>query len=210
MKRTLISIACGVALSLFAGNAIAQDTVANSETSSVSAVQATTQSGVYSYNEATSIPKETWLNNVPSVSAPAIFGGGHPCLAGSSGSANIAGFGGGFGAAKAETICMLWFTGQPEAAIRAMAMMDPIACKAMNHVGYYRVDGKAAAFNCGDKEVVKGGIYTNATGTKTAPSVNLGFTKCARRADNSILIKYNSAGKKDKAKAQSNCSASLK
>lgn len=207
MKHFLIAAALILAPSL----ALSQDVSSGSEANSVSAVQATTQSGVYSYNEATTIPTRTTLDNVPAVSAPAIFGGGHPCLAGGSGSVAFAGFGGSYGRGVAETVCMLYIMGQPEAAIRALVMNDRQACAAINNVGYYRVGDSVIPFRCGE-QVVKGGKYTDGvskkvvTGSKGRPTL---FTKCYRKANNQIVIKYTSAGKANQKIAQNDCIKSL-
>lgn len=151
------------------------------------------------------------LNNVPAVTAPAVFGGGHPCLAGASGGIAVAGFGGSYGQGTAETVCMLYVMGQPEAAIRALVMSDPVACRALNNVGYYRVGGSVVPFKCG--ETVTGGIDTAGVSskksivtasTKSEPTLkDYGLRKCEKAAGNKVVVSYRPGV--DKALAKDNC-----
>lgn len=165
------------------------------------------------------------IRNVPAVTAPAVFGGGHPCLAGQSGGIAVAGFGGSYGAGDAEVVCMLLYAGQHEAAIRALVMTDPVACKALAHVGYYIVPmgngkSKAVPFSCG--KTVKGGVYSANVGQPAVASATVStknrvpntapklYTKCALDpATNQIKIKYTSVGRKDKPRAAKACQRAL-
>ena len=76
------------------------------------------------------------LKNAPAVSAPAVFGGGHPCLAGRSGGISVIGGGATYGQGDGEPACMAWVMGQPEVALRIMMRINPAFCEAMNNVGY--------------------------------------------------------------------------
>lgn len=197
---TIVAIIAAIFLPnlLFAQETQSQATSGSASGASAGAISGTTTNNTYTNS------KDTTLRSMAAVSAPAVFGGGHPCLAGVSAGAGIVGYGLSGGKSSAEPVCMLWYMGQPEAAIRALAATNPVACEALNNVGYYRVAGQTANFECGEP-TRKGGVFT---GTKTAPSS--GFTKCERRADNSILIKYSAAGRSNKTLAQKNCSASLR
>ena len=123
------------------------------------------------------------LNNVPAVQAPAVFGGGHPCLAGKSGGIAVAGFGGSYGEGNAEAACMAMVLGQPEVAIRIMASKSPAFCKAINNVGYYRVGNSVVPFQCG-KQTKRGGVdtvgvasTTTVVSTRSAPAAQ--WRKCS-------------------------------
>ncbi len=155
MKRILLitSLIAFSASASFAGSG--SNSEANSESNSASgaAAQAALQVNNHYSNGGTAT-----LKNVPAVSAPSVFGGGHPCLAGRSGGIAVAGFGGSYGSGEAETVCMLYVMGQPEAAIRALVMTDRVACKALSNVGYYRIGKSVVPFKC-DKTVA-GGIDT--------------------------------------------------
>ncbi len=120
------------------------------------------------------------LKNVPAVSAPSVFGGGHPCLAGQSAGIAVAGFGGTYGQGTAETVCMLYVMGQPEAAIRALVMTDRVACKALSNVGYYRIGKSVVPFKC-DKTVA-GGIDT--------PGATFRRTKVSSRSTVHVSASY--------------------
>lgn len=209
--KTFTSIIAAVAL--FAAPAVAQDST--SQSGAVSGSQSAAVSGsALQVNNTYNTPDTTKqtitqnggykVQNVPAVSAPAIFGGGHPCLQGASGGAAGAGWGLSLGGSKAETVCMLWVIGQPEAAIRALAATDPTACKALNDVGYYRVGGSTAPFECGEK-TIRGGVYS----TKTDTNQPL-YSKCARRSDGKIQIKYTKAGKANIQMAQTSCANTLR
>ena len=164
------------------------------------------------------------LRNVPAITAPSILGGGHPCLSGQSGGIAVAGFGGSFGAGDAEVVCMLMFAGQHEAAIRALVMTDPVACKALAHVGYYVIPmgngkSKAVPFTC-DKKVKKGGVYSRNVGGPNVASATVSsknrvpntapklYSKCALEG-NQIKIKYTAAGRKNKQVAAQACQRQL-
>ncbi len=136
-----------------AGNTTSSGANSDSKSQSGAAAQAALQVNNHYSNGGTST-----LKNVPAVSAPSVFGGGHPCLAGKSGGIAVAGFGGSYGSGQAETVCMLYVMGQPEAAIRALVMTDRVACRALNNVGYYRIGKSVVPFKC-DKTTV-GGIDT--------------------------------------------------
>lgn len=164
----------------------------------------------------------TDINNVPSVTAPSVFGGGHPCLAGASGGLSIMGGGLSAGGSDLEVVCMLYVMGQHEAAIRALASKNGRACQALENVGYYIVPmgngkTKAVQFRCKDK-TVKGGVYTssaaavlpgNAVAAAPRPKArpSLGYTKCAKREDGKVAIRYESGA--DKNAARQACLASL-
>lgn len=155
-------------------------------------------------------PYTSELRNVPAVSAPAIFGGGHPCLSGQSGGIAVAGFGGSYGASKPEPVCQLWYMGQPEAAIRLLVMTDPGACKALGNVGYYRVGKSVVPFACG--ETVKGGVDTPGFKSRTTKvrastsSPKSGLTQCEKR-DGKVFIGYTYNA--DKVAAKASCLRSL-
>ncbi len=166
MKYLVLAAAC-LALSMSVASAGSKgngtDATADSTSSSNSASGAAAQAALqvnntYESGGTTTVNGETTLKNVPAVSAPSVFGGGHPCLAGKSGGIAVAGFGGSYGEGQAETVCMLYVMGQPEAAIRALVMTDRVACRALSNVGYYRVGDSIVPFDCGD--TVAGGIDT--------------------------------------------------
>ena len=107
------------------------------------------------------------IESAPAVSAPAVFGGGHPCLAGKSGGVSVIGGGLSYGQGDPEPACMAWVMGQPEVAIRIMMATSPAFCKAMNNVGYYRVGNAVVPVACG-KQTRRGGIET--AGVESRPS----------------------------------------
>lgn len=129
------------------------------------------------------------LRNTPSNSAPSFGGGGHPCLAGSSGSINLPGFGIGGGGSKPEGACMLWVFGQPEAAIMYLAADDGKACEALGKVGYYTASGRNVPFMCGEQEPIA-----------------TGYDKCFMEGDK-VKIRYRAGA--DKHQAKTACLESL-
>ncbi len=152
----------------FGSGAIAGSSNSSSNSGSNSESGAAAQAALQVNNHYSSGGTAT-LKNVPAISAPSVFGGGHPCLAGKSGGIAVAGFGGSYGAGQAETVCMLYVMGQPEAAIRALVMTDRVACKALSNVGYYRIGKSVVPFNC-DKTVVGGIDSPGATFRRTRVS----------------------------------------
>lgn len=122
------------------------------------------------------------VKSAPNVQAPAVFGGGHPCLAGKSGGFSVVGGGLSYGEGKAEAACMAMVLGQPEVAIRIMASQSPAFCKAINNVGYYRVGNSVVPFQCG-KQTKRGGVdtvgvasTTTVVSTRSAPAAQ--WRKC--------------------------------
>ena len=154
------------ALLLSAGMATAQNAESGSASSADNTAVQTSQSGAIAYNGGIvqNYPQQRAettqrIESAPAVSAPAVFGGGHPCLAGKSGGVSVIGGGLSYGQGDPEPACMAWVMGQPEVAIRIMMATSPAFCKAMNNVGYYRVGNAVVPVACG-KETKRGGVDT--------------------------------------------------
>lgn len=195
-----------------AGLTLATAQSSSSSTSqSGSQSQAAAQAGAVSQSGSTLIfnnpgntKSEAEITNVPSVTAPSLGGGGHPCLAAVSGGISVLGGGASLGKSDAEVVCMLAFMGQHEAAIRALVSKDRAACRAIENVGYYIVPlgngkTKAVRFRCADK-TVKGGIYSaSAEGIGTKPvaapttstraKAKVPYSKCGKRADGAVVFR---------------------
>ena len=234
MKRLIVlATAFTLAASASQAQTAGAGAAAGAQAGAQSASGAASTSGVILNQDFRAPPQQTirqegttTLKNVPAVQAPSVFGGGHPCLAGQSGGIAVAGFGGSYGAGEAEVVCMLLYSGQHEAAIRALVMTNPTACKALAHVGYYIVPmgngkSKAVPFNCG-KETRRGGVYSGSVGQPAVQSATVStknrvpatqaklFNTCYHDpASNQIKVKYTAAGRKDKARAAAACQRSL-
>lgn len=228
MKRIFALVA---AFTLAASAAQAQTAISQSGANSTSLSGSQSASGAQSNNSIVfgSPPANTTaeIKNVPSVSAPSVFGGGHPCLAGRSGGLSVLGGGASYGQGEAEAICMLMVLGQQEAALRALAATSPKACKALENVGYYIVamgNGrtKAVAFRC-DNRTVKGGVFSGqavavgqGTPVAAAPAATTVrpkarpalYSKC-EFTGGKVRIAYTSAGKANKSVAQKACLTEL-
>ena len=221
MKRILLTaVIAGFTLGL---PAQAQQSSSESTSDSRSQSQAGAQAGAASQSGVTQIYNNSGsseirysgeIKNAPAVQAPAVFGGGHPCLAGKSGGVSVVGGGFSYGQGDPEVVCMLWVMGQPEAAVRALVMSNATACEALNNVGYYRVGNQVVPFRCGD--TVAGGIDTAGvqskrskvtTSTKNTPTPNYGYSKCEKGPNNTVKIKYKYGV--DKEVAKSNCLLAL-
>lgn len=225
MKRTLIALA----FASLGGMAMAQSGAVGVGTAT-STSGATSQSGssagasagytVNNYSDGKSALEyqgEYTVKNAPSVTAPAVFGGGHPCLAGKSGGISVIGGGLSYGQGEPEPACMAWVMGQPEVAIRIMMMNSPDFCRAIGNVGYYRVGNQVLPIQCG-KEVRRGGIdtagaqprptriSTRNSAPMTRPDL---FNECYMRDDGKIGIVYTSSGKKNKEAAGKACLSQL-
>jgi len=213
MKRLLLAVVMIAAASTAYAQGVASNSSANSGSQSSAEVNVGSQSGAFIYQEASVIPTSTTtrLENVPAVSAPSILGGGHPCLAGKSGGIAVAGFGGSYGEGKPEPICMLWYMGQAEAAVRLLVMTDKGACVALGNVGYYRVGKSVIPFACG--ETVKGGVDTpgfisrkTRVSASAAPVPVSGLKTCEKRSGK-VYITYKYGA--DKVSAKAACLSSL-
>lgn len=222
----MILVVAAIAVVFFANAVFAQDSgaVALSGSNSQSGAQSASGSSagasagytVNNYNDGKNTVEYQGtydVRNVPAVSAPAVFGGGHPCLAGKSGGLAVLGGGASYGTGTAEPICMLYLLGQPEAAVRLLVMQSPGACKALGNVGYYRVGDSVIPFECG-KNVVVGGVDTpGASIRKTRLSTRNArpkarpalYNQCERGANNSVHIRYTGAGKRNKEIAKKAC-----
>lgn len=119
------------------------------------------------------------IESAPAVSAPAVFGGGHPCLAGKSGGVSVIGGGLSYGQGNPEPACMAWVMGQPEVAIRIMMQTNEQFCQAMNSVGYYRVGKSVVPVECGKNKRTRGGV--------DSPGVASYTTKVSTRNQSNIL-----------------------
>lgn len=162
------------------------------------------------------------VESAPAVSAPAVFGGGHPCLAGKSGGFSVIGGGLSYGQGNAEPACMAWVMGQPEVAIRIMMKRSPEFCEAMNDVGYYRVGNSVLPVECGrNKKIVRGGVdsananvRTSRVSTRNSPVTSPKerpalWRECYLRDDGKIGIVLTSVGKANKQTAARACQQSL-
>ena len=140
---------------------------------------------------------ETTIRSAPAVSAPGVFGGGHPCLAGKSGGVSVIGGGISYGQGDPEPACMLWLMNQPEAALMVMASTSQKACRAMGKVGFIRIGETIVPFQCGDAPA----------SARTSPQARpVGYSKCVKDG-NKVRISYKSGANKPAAKAA--CLASL-
>lgn len=119
------------------------------------------------------------IESAPAVSAPAVFGGGHPCLAGKSGGVSVIGGGLSYGQGNPEPACMAWVMGQPEVAIRIMMNTNVEFCEAMNSVGYYRVGKAVVPVECGKNKRTRGGV--------DSPGVASYTTKVSTRNQSNLL-----------------------
>ena len=137
----------------------------------------------------------TTIRSAPAVSAPGVFGGGHPCLAGKSGGVSVIGGGISYGQGDPEPACMLWLMGQPEAALMVMASTSPKACRAMGKVGFIRIGETIVPFQCGDSPA--------AARPQARP---VGYSKCTKDG-NTVKIAYKSGA--DRASAKAACLSSL-
>lgn len=153
------------------------------------------------------------IESAPAVSAPAVFGGGHPCLAGKSGGVSVIGGGLSYGQGDPEPACMAWVMGQPEVAIRIMMATSPAFCEAMNNVGYYRVGNAVVPVACG-KQTRRGGIDT--PGVESRPSrvstknrVNYAPQAVCNRSGGKLKFSID-AHFANKDAARANCKARLK
>jgi hypothetical protein len=223
--KHLFVLAASIAFTVASAPVLAQ--TASSEAGSTAVSGSASQSGSISYNGGNTInfpavpSKQTTeytgkykVESAPAVSAPAVFGGGHPCLAGSSGGISVIGGGASFGTGTAEPICMLWLMNQPEAAIRLLAMQSADACKAMGNVGYYRVGNQVLPFECG-KQVVVGGIdspgakpRTSRVSTRNEQQPTDFYRRCEMKGDK-VSISYTGLGRANKEIANKYCLAQL-
>ena len=156
---------------------------------------------------------EYTVKSAPAVSAPALFGGGHPCLAGRSGGVSVIGGGISYGQGDPEPACMAWVMGQPEVAIRIMMASSPRFCEAMNNVGYYRVGNAVVPVACG-KQTKRGGVDTPGVSSRpTKLSTRSAVTYTAQAVCNRSggKLKYSiDAHFANRAAAKANCKARLR
>ena len=171
MKKIILG---AVALMFVGATAYAQSATSSTTSNANNTANQTSASGAIAYNGGIvqNYPQQRAsttqrIESAPAVSAPAVFGGGHPCLAGKSGGVSVIGGGLSYGQGDPEPACMAWVMGQPEVAIRIMMATSPAFCKAMNNVGYYRVGTQVVPVACG-KETRRGGIDT--PGVDSRPS----------------------------------------
>jgi hypothetical protein len=209
-----------LSIALIAVNFMALPVQAQSNSDAKANALSASQSGSQANNQiAFNTPSNTKadINNVPSVSAPSLGGGGHPCLAAISGGVSVLGGGVSLGKSGAEVVCMLAFMGQNEAAIRALVAKSPAACEAINAVGYYVVPmgngaTKAVAFECAKKTII-GGVYSKqvasaTVSSKSRPATTVPWAKCEMRGG-SIFIKHKYFDTARKDAAVRSCQAHL-
>ena len=196
MKRFIL------AALLCAGTAQADGTTSGANSSANAAVNSQTASGAQvNDNRAYYNDGDSTVRSAPAVSAPGVFGGGHPCLAGKSGGISVIGGGVSYGQGDPEPACMLWLMNQPEAALRVMASSSPKACRAMNEVGYIRVGEAIIPFSC----TVGQRASTGRTASATPQARPASYASCYR--ENGVLHVTVKRGM-DSVQAQSDCRAS--
>lgn len=149
MKR-LLSMSV-IALTLSVTHVTAQTAVSGSNSSSTATTTTDTRSASSSgviqnyYSSGT-----TRIESAPPVSAPSVFGGGHPCLAGKSGGLSVIGGGLSYGQGTPEPACMAWVMGNPEIAVSIMmenSQFRKAACKN----GFYRVGNTKYPISCAEQ-----------------------------------------------------------
>lgn len=147
------------------------------------------------------------VESAPSVSAPAVFGGGHPCLAGKSGGVSVVGGGFSYGQGDPEPACMAWIMGQPEIALNIMAGSSPRFLRATCNVGFWRVGNAKIPVNCDNRGRPIATVSTKAQVAPVAAKTAL-LSKC-EKTTKGIKVRYTAAGKKDKATANAQCISHL-
>lgn len=169
----VITAAAFIAWMIGAQMAAAQNANSESEADAYSASGALAASALTVNNYSSG---KTEVKTAPPVSAPSVFGGGHPCLAGQSGGLSIMGGGASYGQSNAEPACMAWMMGNPEVAI-AIMMENEKFRRAVCKVGYYRLGNTTAPVNCNSTLPAK----------KTASGKPALSVKCAKRSDGAIV-----------------------
>ena len=199
MKTSLFIAAI---LTLAAGAAYAQGTTSGANSASSASVNSQTASGAQvNDNRAYYNDGDSTVRSAPAVSAPGVFGGGHPCLAGKSGGISVIGGGVSYGQGDPEPACMLWLMNQPEAALRVMAASSPKACRAMNEVGYIRIGEAIVPFSC----TVGSRVRTGQAATVKPQERTASYAACYR--ENGVLHVTVKRGM-DSGQAQADCRAS--
>ena len=137
------------------------------------------------------IPSSTTVRTTGQANAPAMMGGGHPCLSAKSGGLGIIGGSVSYGESNPEPICMLKLLGQDEAAIRLLAATDLGACRALVAAG-------AIQSTCGAPEPTPK--------PRASARSSYAFSKCERRGGK---IYVTVAAGADQKLASAQCSAQL-
>lgn len=184
MKTLIIGTALALGLSACAAYAQTANSGSASQANNTAEQTSTAVAGAYNGGIVQNYPAQRAettqrIESAPAVSAPAVFGGGHPCLAGKSGGVSVIGGGLSYGQGDPEPACMAWVMGQPEVAIRIMMNTNAEFCEAMNSVGYYRVGTSVVPVECGKKKRIRGGVDT--------PGVASYTTKVSTRNQSNIL-----------------------
>ena len=150
MKHLILSL---VTVFLLASAQASQAQTATSVSGSTSNSRsgAASQSGAQANNliifPSTPSSTKAEIESAPPVSAPSVFGGGHPCLAGRSGGVSIVGGGVSYGQGDAEPACMAWMMGNPELAM-AIMMENEKFRRAVCRVGFYRIGTTTYPVQC--------------------------------------------------------------
>lgn len=200
MKMKYVAIIGIVFGALVAHHAAAQNTAGASSGSS-SSVGVTVESNSTVYGDTYRTDGTQTIKSAPAVSAPAVFGGGHPCLAGRSGGLSVIGGGLSYGQGDAEPACMAWIMGNPEIALTIM-MDNPRFRAAACKMGFYRVGNTQVPVQCGEQ------LPARASSRSTAPAAAPTQAVCERR--NGKLRYTVDAGFANKQAARKACLATLR
>jgi hypothetical protein len=117
-----------LALALLASPAMADTTSGASVDSNIALTS-------HSENNFASGYQSSTIKTTGQATAPSFGGGSHPCLAGKSGGLGIIGGAASYGSTGPESVCMLAFLGQPQAALILLAEKDPQACRVLVSMG---------------------------------------------------------------------------
>lgn len=213
MKRVLrFSLGC-----LYAAGAAAfllteagAQTTSNAETNSAALSQAGSQSAVI-IDQSTTFAEgsqrsggTSTIKTAPDVVAPSL-GSGHPCMINTSVGISVIGGGASGGQGTVDYGCMMMRSSNAQDNLAGRyyyAAKDVDACKAWRSAGAI-----PSGSLCGVKEVKAAQKAATSTSTKSPKPL---FSKCLRRSDGKISIKYTSAGKQNIQAAQQQCAATLR